>query len=68
MAVEGRTVSVRQDDVGTLPSQLQRHLLQVGAAGGLLDQVTHLVAPSRASVKKRQVVNIDRATLTQTHR
>lgn len=37
-----RTVGIRQDDVGTLPSQLQSDLLQVTAAGRLLDQVTHL--------------------------
>lgn len=41
-----RTVGVGQDDVGTLSSQLQRDLLQVGAACSLLDQVTHLVADS----------------------
>lgn len=41
-----RTVGVGQDDVGTLSSQLQRDLLQVGAACSLLDQVTHLEADS----------------------
>lgn len=41
-----RTVGVGQDDVGTLSSQLQRDLLQVGAARSLLDQVTHLEADS----------------------
>lgn len=36
------TVGVGQDDVGALSSQLQGDLLQVAAAGGLLNEVTHL--------------------------
>lgn len=38
-----RTVGVGQDDVWTLPSELQSDLLQVTAARRLLDQVTHLM-------------------------
>lgn len=37
-----RTVGVRQDDVWALSPQLQSDLLQVAAARGLLNQVTHL--------------------------
>lgn len=37
-----RTVGVRQDDVWALSPQLQSDLLQVTAARGLLNQVTHL--------------------------
>lgn len=37
------TVGVGQDDVWTLPSELQSDLLQVTAARRLLDQVTHLM-------------------------
>lgn len=40
--VRGRTVSIRQDDVGALSSQLQSDFLQVAAAWSLLDQMTHL--------------------------
>lgn len=37
-----RTVGIRQDDVRALSPQLQSDLLQVAAARGLLNQVTHL--------------------------
>ena len=36
------TVSVREDDEGTLPSQLQRHPLQVSLTGRLHDELTDL--------------------------